>query len=153
LAEKINIRIFAKFAFMKDLIYEFISAKRLAVVSTVNGSGKPESALVGIAITPELEIVFDTVTSSRKYRNLLQNADIAVVVGWDNEITVQYEGEAEVLDYSTESYAYREIYYAAWPDGRERAEKWEGLVHFKIRPKWLRYSNYNAPVTIEELKF
>jgi general stress protein 26 len=138
---------------LKELIHQFIRQHKLAVVSTINSSGKPESALVGIAVTPELEIVFDTVKSSRKYQNLLQNTHIAVVIGWDNETTVQYEGEAMLLDDDAASDQYREVYYAAWPDGRERAEKWEGLVHFKITPKWLRYSNFNEPVIIEELTF
>jgi len=138
---------------MKDLVCQFISQNKLAVVSTISNSGKPESALVGIAVTPKLEIIFDTVKSSRKYQNLLHDPHIAVVIGWDNETTVQYEGEAALLGDDVISEQYREVYYAAWPDGRERAEKWDGLVHFKITPKWLRYSNFNQPVTIEELNF
>ncbi|MBS1531290.1 MAG: pyridoxamine 5'-phosphate oxidase family protein [Bacteroidetes bacterium] len=136
-----------------DLAYQFISRNKLAVVSTIDGSGKPESALVGIAVTPQLEIVFDTVKRSRKYENLLLHPHVAVVIGWDNETTVQYEGEAELLANDSSSDHYREVYYAAWPDGRERAATWPGLVHFKISPRWLRYSNFNEPATIEELTF
>ncbi|MGZ3778695.1 MAG: pyridoxamine 5'-phosphate oxidase family protein, partial [Mucilaginibacter sp.] len=82
---------------MKDLIYQFISQSKYAVVSTISKDGKPESALVGIAVSTSLEIIFDTVKTSRKYHNILANKHVAVVVGWDNETTVQYEGEAEVL--------------------------------------------------------
>ncbi|HEX3383952.1 MAG TPA: pyridoxamine 5'-phosphate oxidase family protein [Mucilaginibacter sp.] len=137
---------------MKDDVYKLISQCKLAVVSTIKHSGKPESALVGIAVTPDLEIIFDTVKSSRKYQNLLQNPHVALVIGWDNETTVQYEGKAELLTDQASDH-YREVYYSVWPDGRERAASWPGLVYFKISPRWLRYSNFNDPVTIEEMNF
>ncbi|MGZ3945819.1 MAG: pyridoxamine 5'-phosphate oxidase family protein [Mucilaginibacter sp.] len=138
---------------MKDLIYQFISQSKYAVVSTISKDGKPESALVGIAVSTSLEIIFDTVKTSRKYHNILANKHVAVVVGWDNETTVQYEGEAEVLGNDNDADNYRQIYYAAWPDGKERAETWPGLVHIRIIPKWARYSNFNEPAVIEEITF
>src|SRR6185312_2714526 len=113
---------------LKEIIYQFISKYKLAVVSSLNSGSKPESALVGIAVSNQLEIIFDTVKSSRKYANILQNPSVSVVIGWDNETTVQYEGEAEILGNDEPSEYYREIYYAAWPDGRERTANWAGLV-------------------------
>jgi general stress protein 26 len=83
----------------------------------------------------------------------LQNPKVALVIGWDNETTVQYEGEAIVLGNDAEAENLREIYYKAYPDGRVRAETWPGLVHIKVTPKWLRYSNFNEPVVIEEMSF
>ena len=138
---------------MKDLVYNFIRQHQLAVVSTIGSDGKPGSALVGIAVSGNLDIIFDTVKTSRKYYNILNNKHVAIVIGWDNETTVQYEGEAGILGDDAISDNYRQIYYTAWPDGRERAETWPGLVHIKVSPKWIRYSNFNAPVKIEEIKF
>ncbi|HVS98818.1 MAG TPA: pyridoxamine 5'-phosphate oxidase family protein [Puia sp.] len=133
-------------------IYEVIRKHRLAVLATTSMDLQPEAAVVGIAVTPGLEIVFDTVRSSRKYRNLVAQPRVAVVIGMKNEITTQYEGVAVELR-GPEDDAYREAYYAVFPDGRERAATWEGLVHFVVRPRWIRYSNYNEPVQIEELRF
>lgn len=138
---------------IQETIYQFVSQHKLAVVSTINSSGKPEAALVGIAVSDQLEIIFDTVASSRKYANILKNAYVALVIGWDDETTVQYEGRAEVLGDHAEADKYREIYYSAWPDGRERTESWAGLVHIKIMPEWIRFSNFNNPVKIEEIRF
>jgi hypothetical protein len=45
--------------------------------------------LVGIAVTPELQIVFDTVTASRKFANIGPDPRVAFVMGWQGEITVQ----------------------------------------------------------------
>jgi general stress protein 26 len=77
---------------MKNKVYSFIKKYKLGVVSTTNSEYKPEAALVGIAVSNNLEIVFDTIKSSRKYHNILQNPEVAIVIGWDNETTVQYEG-------------------------------------------------------------
>src|ERR1700712_2875831 len=136
---------------MKDLVYQFINQQKLGVVSTINAENKPEAALIGIAVTINLEIIFDTVKTSRKYCNILNNPNVAVVAGWDGEITLQYEGVAETLGNDSESDNLREIYFSAYPDGVERAASWPGLVHVKVSPKWIRYSNFNEPQRIEEL--
>jgi general stress protein 26 len=138
---------------MKELVYQFIHHHQLGVVSTTGNDGKPEAALVGIAVTGDLHIIFDTLKTSRKYQNILSNQHVAIVVGWDNEATLQYEGIAEVLGNDNAADNYRQTYYAAWPDGLERAETWPGLVHIKVTPKWIRYSNFNEPVVIKEMEF
>ncbi|HEY4326463.1 MAG TPA: pyridoxamine 5'-phosphate oxidase family protein [Mucilaginibacter sp.] len=136
----------------KAFLYNFIRQHRLAVISTISKEQKAESALVGFAVSENLEIIFDTVKTSRKHRNILQNPQVAVVIGWDNETTVQYEGIATELA-GEEAVRFKEIYFAVYPDGRERAETWPGLVYFKITPNWIRYSNFNEPVVIEEMMF
>lgn len=138
---------------MKQLIYKFIKQHLLGVISTVNKDNTPEAALVGIAVSEDLEIIFDTVTTSRKYHNILQNPQVAFVIGWDNETTVQYEGRATVLGDDTEAERLREIYFKAYPDGPDRIKTMPGLVHIKVTPRWLRYSNFNSPQIIEEIVF
>ena len=136
----------------KDLLLNYIKKHTLATLSTISKEGKPEAALVGIAVTRNLEIIFDTVKTSRKYGNILQNPNVALVIGWDNETTIQYEGVAKELS-AADDEAYKEIYYQIFPEGRQRAESWPGLVHFIITPRWIRYSNFNEPQIIEELSF
>ena len=137
----------------REFIYDIIRRHRLAGLATTSSDLQPEAAVVGIAITPDLEIVFDTVRASRKYRNLLAQPKVAIVIGMKNEVTTQYEGVAVELGGGPEDDGYREAYYAVFPEGRERAATWEGLVHFVVRPGWIRYSNYNEPVMIEEMRF
>ena len=138
----------------RELLYERMRGHRLGVLATVTDAvtGQPEAAVVGIAVTPDCEIVFDTVRSARKYRNLVERPRVALVIGWKQETTIQYEGAARELA-GPEDDVYREAYYAIFPEGRERAASWEGLVHFVIKPSWVRYSNYNEPVEISELRF
>jgi general stress protein 26 len=125
----------------KQELYEFIQRHDLAVLATVSPALTSESALVAFAVTPDLEIIFDTVRSSRKYTNLKQNASISFVIGWEGEITIQYEGEAEEPT-GAELHRYKSLYFARYPDGRSR-EVWPGIVYFKVKPKWIRYCDYN----------
>ena len=137
----------------RELIYQFIARQKLGVVSTVNPDNTPEAAVVGIAVSEKLEIIFDTLKASRKYKNILRNSNVALVIGWDEEITVQYEGIAAVLENDGQAGRLKEIYFQAYPDGRERAATWPGLMHIKVIPKWIRYSNFNEPILIDELTF
>lgn len=137
-------------------LYQFIAQSKLGVLGTIGESGAPQSALVGIAVTEKLEIVFDTVKSSRKYRNLIARPACSFVIGWDGEKTVQYEGVAEELtggQLDEVQKVYFEAYFKAWPDGPARLS-WPGIVHFVVRPKWIRYSDYDQkPPLIQEFKF
>ena len=132
-------------------LYRFMSACRLGVLGSLHNS-MPQVALVGIAVTPQLEIVFDTVSTSRKYRNLLGNPACSFVLGWAGEQTVQYEGEARQLD-APEWAPYLDIYLRVWPDGAGHMQ-WPGIAYFLVRPKWIRYSDYyQRPPLIQEFTF
>jgi len=131
-------------------LFPFLQKHRLGVQSTVSPSGEPQAAVVGIGVTSELEIIFDTLDTTRKCRNLRADPRIAFVIGWDAEITVQLEG---IADEPTGSERDRilEAYFAAYPDGRERL-RWPGITHFRVRPTWIRYSNFGNPQRIVEVK-
>lgn len=124
----------------------FAAACDLAVVSYLSPEGLPQSAVVGIAVTLELELVFDTVASSRKYRNLKARPECAVVL-WKGEVTMQYEGIAE----ETTADHYKEAYFKKMPDGRDRLS-WPGITYFVVRPTWIRYSDFGTRA-IEEFSF
>jgi hypothetical protein len=121
------------------------------VLGTIGPGGEPQSALVGIAVTPSLEIVFDTVRSSRKYPNLIARPRCSFTIGgWgDREKTVQYEGEAREPA-PAELNQYLEIYFKLWPDCMAHRE-WPGIAYFALRPLWIRYSDFDQnPPSIQE---
>lgn len=135
----------------KRVILEFVRAHPLGVVSTTSENGAPEAALVNIVSTDELELIFYTLQTNRKCINLRRDPRIAVVIGWDNEKTMQYEGVAdeprdEELD------RLKRIYGAA----RANAEfkmLWPGLTYFRVKPKWIRLSNYSPKWSLDEISF
>ena len=134
-------------------LHSFLAGFRYGVLSSVSSAGTPQSALVGIATTPELEIVFDTVKSSRKYSSLIARPACSFVVGgWESEQTVQFEGLA-IEPTGDELRRYQQAYFAAWPDGPERLS-WPGIAYFVVRPRWIRFSDfYQNPPLIEEKSF
>ena len=126
-------------------LLEFLRQHRLAVQASVSATGSPQAAVVGFAVTDQFEIVFDTLDSSRKARNLRQNSRLALVIGGSNdgdERTVQYEGLADEPS-GAELERLKQVYYAAYPDGPTRLS-WPGLIYVRVRPTWIRYSNYSA---------
>jgi pyridoxine/pyridoxamine 5'-phosphate oxidase len=136
----------------KRELYNFIQEHKLGVLATVSSLNMPEAAVVGIAVTTDLELVFDTIGNSRKSQNLRLNPKIAFVIGWDDEITVQYEGEADEPK-GSELERYKQVYFERWPDGPER-EQWPGITYFRARPTWIRYSDFNqTPAQITEQTF
>lgn len=135
----------------KQIIREFISQQKLAVLSTINVQGNPQSAVLEFGDTDELELIFDTFRTARKYGNLQKNKNVSVVIGWDDNITVQYEGRAKELQ-GGELEKYKKEYFRKNP----KAKRWEtkGVTYFKVTPTWIRYSDLNKnPWEIFEITF
>jgi nitroimidazol reductase NimA-like FMN-containing flavoprotein (pyridoxamine 5'-phosphate oxidase superfamily) len=132
-------------------LFAYIQSQQLGVLGTLAPSGEPQAALVGYAVTPDLEILFDTLQTTRKYRNMAANPRVSFTVGntvgRGDERTVQYEGVAEELA-GEQLQRLRPVYFATWPEGVERVE-WPHITWFVIRPRWIRYSDFNVPLTQE----
>lgn len=131
----------------------FMRRHPLAIQTSVSPSGAPQAAVVGIVVTDDFELFFDSEETTRKVQNLRKNPKTALIIGGlrrGDERTLQYEGLADEPR-GAELQRLKDIYFAAFPDGRER-ESWPGLVYIRVRPTWIRYSDYNpAPPEIVEL--
>jgi uncharacterized pyridoxamine 5'-phosphate oxidase family protein len=135
-----------------DFLYDFISKHRFAVLSTVSSEGNPEAALVGFAVAPDLRLIIDTMRTSRKFTNLTQNRTVALVIGWENERTIQYEGRV-IFQAGKEFNKMLDLYLQAFPEAMERKEYWKDIAHFIVVPEWIRYSDFNDPLAISEMDF
>jgi hypothetical protein len=133
-------------------LLEFMRGHRVAVQASVSPLDAAQAAVVGIAITDRFEIVFDTLSSSRKAQNLRRNPKIAFVIGGladGEERTVQFEGVADEPA-GEELERLKRIYYAVYPDGPSRLS-WPGLIYVRVRPVWIRFSDFTAdPPTMVE---
>lgn len=119
-------------------------------MATTTTTGQPQAALVGYAVTDALELVFDTSQHSRKLTNLTLQPRVAVVVGREDEATVQYEGIAD-RPKGGELTRCKRCYFDAYPAGRER-ERDPDIVYVRISPLWARFSDYSHdPPEIVEL--
>lgn len=126
----------------KNKILGFIRKQRIAVISTVSPEGSPQGAVIEFGETDELEIIFSTFDRSRKYKNIVNNPRVAFTIGWDEGVTVQYEGTcSELVDDELEQG--KANYFTKNPN----AQKWEnveGMRFFKVTPTWIRYSDLNV---------
>lgn len=137
----------------KAFLLSFIKRRQRAVVATVNQAGEPEAALIGYGETDNFEILFGTNRASRKYRNLQANPKAALVIGMDDDQTLQYEGIAEEIVQDADIEQVKGLYYAKTPEAR-RYENEPGQTYFKVQPRWLRFTDISTdPDTIVEITF
>ena len=129
-------------------VFDIAKANRYLVVSTVNESGAPEAALMGFALTQAKEVVFDTLSTSRKAVNLARNSAAALVIGWDENVSLQIEGVAR-RPVGEDLASAKAAYFGQWPDGRAR-EDWPNIAYVVVQPKWIRYSNDSGAPVVEE---
>jgi len=130
----------------------FLREQRYAVEASVSAVGQPQAAVVGVVVTDEFEIVFDTLGTTRKMANLRANPRIALAIGSlqaGEERGVQYEGLADEPR-GVELARVQELYFAKFPEGRARLA-WPGITYVRVRPTWLRYSDYgrSEPLILE----
>lgn len=140
-----------EFEVKKQKILEVMDKHKLCVISTV-AFDKPEAALIGFKHTDNLELMFGTFVTFRKYNNLKNNPHVAFVIGWNDSTTVQYEGFAKELQ-GTELAEYQEKYLQKFPQAKKYISNSEERF-FKARPTWIRYTDLSgAKEEIIEIKF
>ena len=132
----------------REALLRFLEGARYGVVASVDAAGDAQAAVVGFALTDRLELVFDTLGSTRKAENLRKRGRAAVVFT-RGSATAQIEGDVdEPAGDALERV--RAAYYEAFPDGRERAS-WPGITWFRVRPTWIRTSSFasDPPAVVE----
>lgn len=120
----------------------FLRRHRLCVVTSLSSLGAPQAAVVGFGVSDDLEIVFDTLATSRKIANLRREPRVAIVVGWDDEQTVQIEGIADQPQ-GAELARLKSVYFEVYADGVER-QAWKDITYVRVRPTWARYSDFRV---------
>jgi general stress protein 26 len=130
-------------------LLSYMRAQPWAIEASVTPQNAPQAAVIRVAVTDRWELLFDTVTQSRKHQNLVKNPRIAFVIGGEHERSVQYEGIAEIPN-EAELPDVQAYYFTRYPDGPTRLT-WPGLVYWRVRPTWIRYCDFNVnPPIIRE---
>ena len=123
---------------MKEEVLKFIRDHQECVLATIAPSGQPEAATVLFAVDDNFTFYFGTKKEYRKYKNLLENGNVAVVVGTSGKDprTAQIEGKVEMLNDEHGITAAKEVLkqnpamvpFLSLP-----------LVYLQLKPTWLRY--------------
>lgn len=134
----------------RQTLHDFMAAHSLATVATADADGRLANAVVGFGETKRLELIFGTFISSQKYQNLQTRPSVAIVIGWENGLTLQYRGRARELA-GSEAEFYAEQYFAKSPAARQYQYHPEER-YFLVTPEWLRLTDLKTePWTIVEL--
>ena len=133
----------------------FLQEHKWAVVATASLGGRSESALIGFCANERVELLFDTLASSRKMANLTVNPSISLVIGgWlpGDERTVQYEGTASFPG-GDDLVELQSVYFKVFPEGRSRLSQ-PGITYVRVRPSWIRFSDFgSSPPRMHEFTF
>lgn len=137
------------------LVLNHLRANNLGVLSTLHPKQpQPQSALVAFVETDQLELYFQTRSTSRKFRNLAVNRKVSFVIGWQltDYRTLQYEGTVQFLQDAAERDACKQLFIAKDSPAVGQLEH-PDTQFFRITPTWLRYSDYGAhpPVVFEAM--
>ena len=133
----------------RDEILGYLRGRNVMAVSSIGPNGAPQAAIVGYGVSDALELVFDTLSSTRKYANLVKDPRVALIVGWD-DTTLQLQGTAD-FPTGEDLERMRQVYFTAYPDGRDRLA-WPGITHVRVRLEWARFSDFRTePNRIVEL--
>jgi hypothetical protein len=134
-------------------LLRLMRTERHATVASVSATGAAQAAVVGVVVSDDLEIFFDTLDTTRKAVNLRARPRAAAVLGSmapDAKVTVQVEGAADEPR-GTDLERLKELYFERFLDGPTR-QAWKGLIYVRVRPTWIRMSDYSAdPPRIVEL--
>src|SRR3989338_153495 len=133
----------------KIILFLGSQKSRLGVMSTINQESKPESAFVYFAFDEKLNIYFVTRDASRKYKNVLENKNVAFAVATENPPqTLQLEGVASVHnDTEEQKHLFQELVGLASAkhfSAPISQQPMGGLQFIKISLSWIRFGNFEV---------
>ena len=117
-------------------LLQFMRRHKLAVQASVSASGSPQAAVVGIVVTDDLEIFFDTLDRSRKAQNLRARPRCSVATD-DAYRPVVLEGDARVVTDAARRKNALDLENAKYGTdyGMEMLDP-DHIAWFEIRPVW-----------------
>lgn len=90
---------------IKDFALRFLNEKEniTAVIGTSTKEGIPHAAVIYYYVDEVFNFYFLTVTNTQKYKDLIQNPQVSIAVGFGPAyITIQGQGTAEVIPKGSE---------------------------------------------------
>jgi pyridoxine/pyridoxamine 5'-phosphate oxidase len=128
---------------------EVMASTNLCVLSTLGSDGQPQSAVVGFSEDENGWLVIGTSNVSRKYRNILADPRVSIVIGWDDRRTVQYEGFIHET-HGEEHEKYQALHIAKHPINAKFKDD-PNEVYLLVKPTWVRHTDARTdPWIVEE---
>lgn len=120
----------------REAFIDFVKEAGIAALGTVNVAGRPEVALVELAVTDDGHLIFQSKTNARKVANLFKQARVALMIGRGDQdgVSLQVEGVADLLMGAKVEEA--AATYAAQHPGRPPMSP--AFVLYSVNPEWVR---------------
>jgi pyridoxine/pyridoxamine 5'-phosphate oxidase len=132
---------------------QFLNEHKLAVIATVDGSFVPQASVIGYKAIEDMNLIFGTVSSTRKAKSIATNPRVALAIGWDKGKTLQYDGEAQEITDPAEIEKCKREYLSDVPTTAKYVNLWDGKF-YRIKPKWIRLSDVSRdPWDTFEIRF
>jgi general stress protein 26 len=134
---------------MKEEALKFLMAQKGGVLSTV-WDDQPQSAFIYYDADEDFSIYFPTIVNTRKDQNIQAHNKVAFTVSTINPPrTVQIEGVAEqitdkeMIEAVMANYMDIATYQMKHAAPITKLERGKGVLVYKIRPTWLRWSDFS----------
>jgi len=134
----------------KTRVLELLKKNGLCVLATANKVGKTEAAVMAYVIKDDFTILIFTDEGTRKYKNLLENNLVSIVVGGlKDDPETQIDGTVKILEgeevKAAENFAF--AVHPEWKDYVSATTKW-----LEVKPNWLRFTDFSkSPPEIVEI--
>jgi general stress protein 26 len=128
----------------KDKILELLQTNHVGVIATHGDGLSPESAVITISQTEDLDIVFGSSELARKNHNIARNPHVSLVVGWDIVARETLQIEGVVVRVSDSEREKIEVLHCAKNPLFAKYNGNPSFQYFKLQPHWIRYANLSA---------
>lgn len=128
--------------------------QKLGVISTVSTKSTPESAVVYFSHDENLNLYFTTRSTSRKYKNIVENPNVSFVIYTENPPqTIQIEGVAtRITDPAEQAKLFSEVVTLANSTSAQPPIDQIGeseIAFIKVSATWARLGNFEIERTGE----
>lgn len=132
----------------KALIFDYLKKNKYMSLATSSKQGKPEVATVEYVIDDE-GLLINTYVHYRKYKNLIDNPQVACVITTNHDITLQLVGNIQQLAGDSALQAKQKMLEAE-PDFVDFFND-PDTRFFRITPTWMRLRDYTKkPMQVTE---
>ncbi len=133
----------------KTAIYDYLKSNQYMTLATSSSESKPEAATVEYVLDGD-ELLINTFTYYRKYKNLLENPFVACVITTSHEKTLQLDARITLLS-GEDAVSAEQKMLIADPDFANFFSE-NDTRFFKITPTWMRLRDYTKqPMSVHEV--
>lgn len=128
-----------------EKIIQFLKNRplKVGVLATCAKDARPWCAVVGYAVEDDLTLIFSTSKESRKWKNIVENPEVAYVVGSElTGLNVQFQGKAELIAEGEQFARCEKSFFIDNPEAARFKSPEFGFI--KLKPRSARVTDFDS---------